>query len=314
MNAALLDQIVEAVLYDGHTPHAHRGSSNKSQRERLTLGSVYPEAYRVAQNGAALGIMQTECVVVPRDQFSTLSVSVRFLQPVACDIRVPDEPRSPGYGKQQRFRIVPELQVGQELFQTSQEAVERRVEWPPLHLVLLEGAWTIPFLFEAARMQEPIYDGGNVVGMLSRRQEELKGTLEIAAQPMASGVFKVRVRVINRTPLSAQQTQDAEAVLLRTFASTHTILSLQEAAFVSLLDPPAEYRQAVQACQNTGTWPVLVGDEQKCQRDTLLSSPVALYDYPKIASESANSDKDLKTERHDHQFRYHLDEEVKPLP
>jgi len=34
-----------------------------------------------------------------------------------------------------------------------------------------------------------------------------------------------------------------------------------------------------------GTWPVLVGNEGDF--DTLLSSPIILYDYPQIASESA---------------------------
>jgi hypothetical protein len=33
-----------------------------------------------------------------------------------------------------------------------------------------------------------------------------------------------------------------------------------------------------------GTWPVLVGEQG--QRDTLLSSPIILYDYPQIAPES----------------------------
>jgi hydrogenase maturation protease len=33
-----------------------------------------------------------------------------------------------------------------------------------------------------------------------------------------------------------------------------------------------------------GTWPVLVG--QAGERDTMLSSPIILYDYPEIAPES----------------------------
>ena len=33
-----------------------------------------------------------------------------------------------------------------------------------------------------------------------------------------------------------------------------------------------------------GTWPVLIGEEG--QRDTVLSSPIILYDYPQIAPES----------------------------
>ena len=39
-----------------------------------------------------------------------------------------------------------------------------------------------------------------------------------------------------------------------------------------------------QACRNVGGWPVLVGEEGT--RDTMLSSPIILYDYPQIAPES----------------------------
>ena len=43
--------------------------------------------------------------------------------------------------------------------------------------------------------------------------------------------------------------------------------------------------EIVSRCKNVGTWPVLVGHEG--QRDTMLSSPIILYDYPQIAPESA---------------------------
>lgn len=68
-------------------------------------------------------------------------------------------------------------------------------------------------------------------------------------------------------------------------ASTHTILNVRDGEFVSSLDPPETLREAVAACENTGTWPVLVGEEGA--RDTMLSSPIILYDYPQIAPESA---------------------------
>jgi hydrogenase maturation protease len=41
----------------------------------------------------------------------------------------------------------------------------------------------------------------------------------------------------------------------------------------------------VKCCQNDGNFPVLAGDEK--DRDMLLCSPIVLYDYPKIAPESA---------------------------
>jgi hydrogenase maturation protease len=40
-----------------------------------------------------------------------------------------------------------------------------------------------------------------------------------------------------------------------------------------------------ESCRNIGTYPVLVGAEG--ERDTMLASPIILYDYPQIAPESA---------------------------
>jgi hydrogenase maturation protease len=72
--------------------------------------------------------------------------------------------------------------------------------------------------------------------------------------------------------------------LPHSLASAHTILRVNDGEFVSLLDPPAELREAADACVNFGTWPVLAGEEDR--RDAMLSSPIILYDYPKIADES----------------------------
>ena len=54
---------------------------------------------------------------------------------------------------------------------------------------------------------------------------------------------------------------------------------------MSLLDPPPEFQDFAGRCRNVGAWPVLVGE--RGQGDTLLASPIILYDYPQIAPESA---------------------------
>jgi hypothetical protein len=66
--------------------------------------------------------------------------------------------------------------------------------------------------------------------------------------------------------------------------STHTVLRLHNGEFISLTDPPLEYREAAAQCRNLGAWPVLVGAEG--ERDTMLSSPIILSDYPQVAPES----------------------------
>jgi hypothetical protein len=51
-----------------------------------------------------------------------------------------------------------------------------------------------------------------------------------------------------------------------------------------MIDPPEIYRATADACKNKGTWPVLAGP--RGQRQTMLSSPIIVYDYPEIADES----------------------------
>jgi len=42
MNESRLEQIVNAVLYEGYILYPYRSSSKKNRRERFTFGRVYP--------------------------------------------------------------------------------------------------------------------------------------------------------------------------------------------------------------------------------------------------------------------------------
>jgi hypothetical protein len=114
-----------------------------------------------------------------------------------------------------------------------------------------------------------------------RRWRALRGAVEVEAEPLREGLFKVTVRITNTTPWEGE---DRESTLEQTFVSTHTALEVEGGEFVSLMDPPEELREAVQQCENIKTWPVLVGEEG--ERNMMLSSPIILYDYPQIAPES----------------------------
>jgi hypothetical protein len=76
-----------------------------------------------------------------------------------------------------------------------------------------------------------------------------------------------------------------QQALRRAFASTHTLLGVSGGQFVSLTDPPPMFRAQARACRNVGTWPILVGDPDR--RDTMLSAPIILEDFPNVAPESA---------------------------
>ncbi len=109
----------------------------------------------------------------------------------------------------------------------------------------------------------------------------IEGELEISAASVREGVVRFTVRVRNTTDRRPENRDDA---LLHSLGSAHAVLQIHHGQFISQIDPQEELRDAVAACQNTGVWPVLVGDSGA--RDTMLGSPIILYDYPQVARES----------------------------
>jgi len=108
--------------------------------------------------------------------------------------------------------------------------------------------------------------------------------MEISATEVREGVFKITVRATNRAPMTDAHLAPRDDALMRALVSTHAVLHVRGGEFVSLTDPPASLKDAAEACANVGVWPVLVGE--KSETDTMLASPIILYDYPQIAPES----------------------------
>ncbi len=288
MNATELERLIEAVLYEGYVLYPYRPSSKKNQRERFTFGRIYPQAYSAAQNGAEPCLMQTECLVQALGPEAAVQIEVRFLQPMLREVGLVRSGAEDN-GKLD-YRLVPELRIGTERYQTWQEAFERRIELPELSLGNETGVMQRhSFNFEASRELEPLREAsGRVAGVFVRSREAINGTIELAAEPAGAGLCKVRVLIRNLSPLPAESLALPDGLLLRVFASTHTLLRSMDASFVSAFAPPAEFKSASAKCQNIGSWPVLVGSEENSERDTMLSSPIILYDYPKLAPESPN--------------------------
>jgi hypothetical protein len=118
-----------------------------------------------------------------------------------------------------------------------------------------------------------------------RERQQLTGAIIIDAEPMNTDLFRISVHIENRTPGTGALTSNE--VMPHSFVSTHTILQVHQGTFISLLDPPVALKTIAQGCHNLHTWPVLVGNEG--EYDTMLSSPIILYDYPQIAPESPGS-------------------------
>ena len=286
MNQALIDKIVQAVLYEGYILYPYRASAKKN-RQRFTFGRVYPERYSLEQKGAEPCAMQTQCLIKAASPDAALEVIVRFLHPTIREIGQLAAPIDRLSLPELRYSVVPEVKVDGVPFQGWQEAVEREVKVPLQKISGPVRPTKTPFKFPAARGVEPILNKqGETAAIIIRTQVELVGVVELAVEPVDSSVSKITVRIVNQTPIHLAILGSDAAIVCHTFASTHTILHAHGAEFISQLDPPPEYEKTAASCRQIGTWPVLVGEEEKQERDTMISSPIILYDYPKIAPES----------------------------
>jgi hypothetical protein len=264
-------KIAEAVLYEGYLLWPYRRSARKNRR-RWTFGGVYPRAYSEASGGGDPWVMQTQCLLTGGER-STVEVRVRFLH--VTERRVARK-----VGEAQEF--VEELRIAGELYLPWDEASEREVEVGPFELAELERPERIEIDIPAGSSEEELQGpGGEVAGALMRSWCSLRGAVEVRAENLREDLFRVTVRITNTTPWGGE---DRESTLRQTFVSTHAALESEDGEFVSLTDPPEELRAEAAGCENVKTWPVLVGEEG--QRNTVLSSPIILYDYPEVAPES----------------------------
>ncbi len=270
MNTKSIDAIANAVLYEGYMLYPYRRSSVKN-RQRFNFGVLYPQSYSEAQSGSDAWSMQTECIVQGDD--AAIEVRVRFLKLVARTVRALKETLSSGFSLDSDPT-------------PWQEAIECEISVPVRYLNTLTAVpvdW--PFSFPAKEETEPVRDdAGRSVKTIERKQQSVRGIVEINATRLAEGLFKLRVRVNNATPLNDPALTSRDSALMQSLVSAHTVLGVTNGQFVSLLEPPDDLKQIATSCQNIGTWPVLVGAEGG--RDTMLSSPIILYDYPQIAPES----------------------------
>jgi hydrogenase maturation protease len=262
MNLSLVEQIAKAVLYEGYMLYPYRPSSVKN-RQRWNFGVLYPEAYSEAQAGADACSMQTECLVYGTVR-TKLELRLRFLQLQLRGTRragdTADHPLSDAW----------------------QEAVERDVSIAafPLETALF-GSIRRAFRFPP---QTLVTSEPNTSGKLVRRQAAIRGDIAITAEKIRVDLHRIKIRVRNTAPLVANGAARDEA-LLQSLVSAHIVLGVEVGEFVSLLEPESHFQEFAAQCQNVGVWPVLVGEPG--QRDTMLASPIILYDYPQIAPESA---------------------------
>jgi hypothetical protein len=258
--------IADAVLYEGYVLWPYRRSALKNA-QRWTFGGVYPRAHAEAREaGDDPWTMQTQCLLdAGAPETVRVSIGIRFLHVVWRQLVDADG------------HAVDALDAGGERHLTWEEAVEREVTTGWLDLRQLAPGCAVPIVVEGGRAEERLPGGGCVV----RSWEGLEGSLRVSAEAIGPELHRLTARIENVTAWGGGP---REAALRRTLCSTHTVLRAEGGAFVSLTDPPPDLRSAAEACENRGTWPVLVGEEG--ERHTLLSSPIILEDHPRIAPES----------------------------
>ncbi len=286
MNLTAADKIAKAVLYEGYMLYPYRPSSVKNQ-QRWNFGVLCPRSYSEAQKGSEAWTMQTECLVEGSSR-TALEVRVRFLQLVARyvgELTTPLREQLPG--KTPEFRFVQRLAVNGRVYQPWQEAIERELCLP---VYKVEALCRRPvqdiFSFCAERKFEFLSDdGGRIAGVIVRERKAICGSIEVAAERLEDGVFKISVVIRNTTPFEIARNSTRDEALLSSMASAHTVLGVKDGKFVSMIAPQERLCAQAASCKNVGAWPVLVGEEGQC--DTVLSSPIILYDYPQIAPESA---------------------------
>jgi hypothetical protein len=257
MNFDSVEKIAAAILYEGYILYPYRPTAIKN-RQRWNFGTLYPRIYAEAQRPPEPFRLVAECLVVPRENAS-LDLKISFLQLVSGV-------RSSSVDLQKLSD--PSLAWDEAVECTSERHNLRLSDLmaAPLELALQMGAADLP---QGRSDQTP----------------NLHALLTIGAEILQDGACKLRLEVVNTSVLASAGQARRDEALPQSFVSAHVLLGVANGEFISLLDPGPTYRESAAKCQNIGVFPVLAGEEP--DRTMMLCSPIILYDYPRIAPESA---------------------------
>lgn len=270
-------QVADAILYEGYLLYPYRGSARKNQ-SRFQFGVLMPPAYRDVDD-CEPSASQTECLLECPDD-ATVSVIARFLHLQRRQVEAAGD--GPG-----GFRAVASMEVDGTEVITWDEAAERECRADAPVSALLAGQVDVPVEVPGSESTELLTgSGGRAVGRLVRRQAPLTAMIRLQAQrlPGPYGGLRLRVRIENHTAPDGPLRRREDGLRLALIAA-HALIHVPGGTFLSLTEPPEWAAPHAAACANTGTWPVLAGPDE-CT-ELMLSSPVILYDHPRIAAESA---------------------------
>jgi hypothetical protein len=293
--------VADAVLYEGYLLYPYRATSGKNQL-RWQFGVLGPQGAEEAGTGEGSSLSM-QCLtrsvgsrpepvqsrpepgegsIRPSfDKISTrevgITITVRFLQLQQRRTQVVDD-----HGG---FVEVPELRVDGDRWFAWDEAIEiERSRTLDVDQLIDGHNWDI--CAESGEDVELIHDHqGRLAGRLVRERWRVRAAATARLEPIGA-YFRLTVGLDNAAA-AGDQTQDE--VLRRSLIGTHLIIEAATPAveFVSVIEPPTEAVEAAATCHQHRCWPVLAGPEGST--DTVLGSPIILYDHPQIAAESTGA-------------------------
>ncbi|MFI7648187.1 hypothetical protein ACIBTZ_19210 [Micromonospora sp. NPDC049460] len=277
------EAVAEAILYEGYLLYPYRRSSGKN-RVRWQFGVLVPPAWADAQGlgdstvagSAESPWQQTECLMEVPDT-AVVRIRVRFLH---LQRRVAEERTADG-----GYRPVDRRNAGSRVELSFDEAVPQEFDLEASVADLRRGRRLDIRVPGGEDVDLLVDDRGEPAGRVVRRRWPLSASVTISAVPCQAPFRLLRLRIhVENTDRTTPAASPRDEALRCCLLATHTLASVSQGRFLSLLDPPEWAAHAAKECRNVHTFPVLAGEVGTA--DVLLSSPIILYDHPQIAPES----------------------------
>ena len=282
--------VADAILYEGYLHYPYRQSSERNG-VRWEFGILAPRDWVERSGPVAEGIagsveswqQQTECLfeqTAPRPRKATVHVRIRYLQIQSNRVEC--------RGADGRYLPVESVEIDGTTHVSFDEAVAQESEITANIGKLLRANQRFDV---SAPAYERIEELGNGRARLVRQRWPVTATTTLHVERLGRSSDNYRLRVhTENTSQDAHADTPRNKALRHSLIATHALLGGQGLEFLSLIAPPDWASAYAAGCRNIHTFPVLVGPESgessTSIRDTMLSSPILLYDDPQIAPET----------------------------
>ncbi|WP_072804706.1 hypothetical protein [Rhodococcoides yunnanense] len=256
-------RVADAILYEGYLLYPYQANSLKN-RSRWQFGVLGPEDARTSSVGEE-STLSTQCLVDTRPD-AAIELTLRCLQ--LQDRRVE---RRDG----ENFVPTPDLTAEGTHWLSWEEAVEIEIELGRIPLSDFDDGKVLPVSVAGDTRTELLGDAGRIV----RSRHPLTGEISLSGDRLGN-YTRIGFEVCN----TGASEPDRDSAMRASFIGTHLVLHAHATEFSSLLEPPPPAAEPASTCEQHRCFPVLAGTPGST--DSVLVSPIILYDYPEIAEES----------------------------